>query len=112
MRITTIRSSGSSATAGSAQLHGVTGAALLGLERDLDGAGAEARVERGLHGLELVTEDRDDARGPAVRAVVTTQCSSGRPATRWSTLASVALHPRAEPCGHDEDERGWTTHVA
>ena len=41
----------------------MAGAALLGLEGDIHHAGAEARIERGLHLLVLVTQDRDHAGG-------------------------------------------------
>ena len=63
VRITTIRSSGSFATAGSAHCTAWPVPRCSVWMRDVDRAGAEARVERGLHGFDLVAEDRDDARG-------------------------------------------------
>ena len=112
VRIATMRSSDSFCDGGQRALHGVTGAALLGLDRDVDRAGAEARVERGLHGFVLVAEDRDDALGSG-RARRAHDPVQHRPTGDLvEDLGGIALHPRAEAGGHDEHDRGLTTHVS
>jgi len=97
-RITTILSSARRTRSG-ARIARVPGAALLGLERDLDfRAGAERlAVERGAHASTLWPRIATTRPAPAVRAAVTTQCSIGRPrcgVRPWAGRSSSAFPDR------------------
>jgi hypothetical protein len=92
-------------------LHRMAGAALFGLDRDADRVGAEALVERGLHDLRLVTEDRDHLVRTRRTRGGDDPVQQGTPRHLVEHLRRIALHPRSESGGHDENER-LTAHAA
>src|SRR5262249_43832787 len=86
---------------------------LLVLEGDLDGAGAEPRVERSADLLVLVSEDRDHAIGTGLACRRHDPGDHGASRDLVQDLGAIRLHPGAEAGGHDQDQRGLTaTHVA
>ena len=86
------------------QPHGVTGAALLGLLDDGDGAGAEAREQRRLDGLVLVAEHGDHGIG-AERARELDRIADQRPAQQLvQHLGARRAHAR--PLARREHDRG------
>ena len=89
------------------QQHGVTGAPLLGLLDDGDGAGAEAREQRRLDRLVLVAEHRDDGIG-AERARELDRITDQRAAEQLvQHLRARRTHAR--PLPRREHDRGeWT----
>ena len=85
-------------------LDGVAGAALFGLDRDLDAPHAVAFLDGGLHGFGLVAEHADNPLG-AQRAREPDGKFDHRPPSHFvQHLAAPRLHAGAEPCR--EDHRG------
>jgi hypothetical protein len=89
---------------------GVAGALGLGLQRDVDRARAVATIEHGLHGVELVAEDRDHALGAGGARGLDRPRDHRAASDLVEHLGALALHAGAQAGGHDQHDRMRTTH--